>query len=278
MKKTFQKFLPQIIGAQVNSLHLVNKRKAAEKAYAIFCTPRKGKVQEHQQSFLEKAKAEVVTVGKLSLQTYHWPGPGKTILLVHGWESNTYRWKELVNKLQKQAYNIIGFDAPAHGYSSGNILHIPLYSECVEVMAKHFNPNYLIGHSIGGMTTIYHQYQQQKSAIEKLVVLGPPSELTSIMHNYQQILRLKPGVMQSLEALFHERLGFYFEDFSIAKFSQYVNKEGLLIHDKFDKIAPIAASESIESNWQKAQLIKTEGAGHSLYRPFIDDKIIKFLN
>lgn len=278
MKKKFQKFLPRIVGAQINSLHLLNKRKAANKAYQIFCTPRRGRVQEHQKDFLEKAKDQIVNAEGLDLQTYSWPGNGKTILLIHGWESNTNRWQSLVDRLQAQNYNIVAFDAPAHGYSQGSILHIPLYSKCLQVMINHFAPHYLIGHSIGGMTTIYNQYCNANQEIEKLVVLGPPSELTQIMGDYQQILRLKPQVMQSLEALFNERLGYYFTDFSIAKFSKEINKKGLLIHDKFDKIAPITASEAIAQNWQDAILFKTEGAGHSLYHDKIDRKIIEFLN
>ena len=52
--------------------------------------------------------------------TYRWLGKKETILLAHGWESNSFRWKDLIVKLDTALdYNVIALDAPAHGRSSG---------------------------------------------------------------------------------------------------------------------------------------------------------------
>ena len=277
MKKTINKYLPKIIGLRLNTLHLVKPQKAVKKAFYLFCTPRRGRVKPEQEDFLTQAKAKTVIAEEIQLQTYHWKGSGKTILLVHGWESNTHRWKALIEKLQAKNYNIYAFDAPAHGFSSGNYIHVPLYTKCVEKMVQEFSPEVIIGHSIGGMTTVFHQHEFPNKAIQKLVLLGPPSELSAIMSNYQEILNLKPRVMKGLEKRFQTKLGYRFAEFSIAKFAKEVQQLTLVIHDKYDKIAPVEASKSIHQNLQHSEFIETEGAGHSLNNEDIYSAIIKFL-
>jgi pimeloyl-ACP methyl ester carboxylesterase len=277
MKKTFNKYLPKIIGIQLNALHLVKPEKAIKKAFSLFSSPRKGRVLPQEALFLEQAKLEVIKAEKFSLQTYQWKNDGKTVLLVHGWESNTFRWKNLIEKLQKKGYNIIAFDAPGHGNSSGSYIHIPLYAKCVEAMVKRYAPDYVIGHSMGGMTTVYHQYQFPNPNIQKLVLLGPPSEIESIMSNYQTLLNYKPRVMKDLETYFIEKFGYKFKEFSIAKFAQSLKQPGLIIHDTFDRIAPVEASKSIHQNYKNSTFIETEGAGHSLNNDYIHTEVIKFL-
>ena len=277
MKKTINKYLPKIIGVRLNTLHLVKPQKAVKKAFYLFCTPRRGRVKPEQENFLNSAKAKLVDAEGINLQTYHWKGNGKTILLVHGWESNTHRWKTLIEKLQAKNYNIYAFDAPAHGNSKGNYIHVPLYTKCVEEVVKQFSPEIVIGHSIGGMTTVFHQHQFPNTNIKKLVLLGPPSELSSIMGDYQKILNLKPRVMKGLEERFQSKLGFKFEEFSISRFAKSVKQPTLVIHDKYDKIAPVEASKSIHQNLQHSEFIETEGAGHSLNNDYIHTEIIQFL-
>ena len=112
------------------------------------------------------------------------------ILLVHGWESNTHRWKYLIEKLHLKNFNIIAFDAPAHGFSSGKLFNIPLYAECLQKIIELYRPNHIIAHSVGGMTSIFHQYKYPNLEIEKLIVLAPPSEMSIIMRGYQKTLNL----------------------------------------------------------------------------------------
>ena len=181
MKKSYKKYLPLILGKYIQILFIFNPKKALNKAYLLFCTPRKGKVLPEQETFLENADDEIITVDNLYLQTYRWSSLGETILLVHGWESNTHRWKNLIEKLHQQGYNVVAFDAPAHGNSSGKILNVPLYTKCLQKIIDLYRPNYLLGHSVGGMATIYHQYIQPNDEIDKLIVLAPPSELSRII-------------------------------------------------------------------------------------------------
>ena len=131
MKKILIKLLPKILGTHINALSIWSKRAAARRAFLVFCTPRGGRIKENQKELLDAAKDKIITISDaVKIQTYKWEGTGPTILLIHGWESNSHRWYKLIEALQKESYTIIAFDAPAHGNSSGKILNVPLYSMC----------------------------------------------------------------------------------------------------------------------------------------------------
>lgn len=277
MKKKLQKFLPKLIGAKLNALYRIKPKKAVQQSFQLFCTPRKGKILPGQVPFLDKAKAGKITCSGKTLQTYHWPNSGKRIILVHGWESNTSRWQVLIEKLQQEKFDIYAFDAPAHGYSDGKTFDVITYSECLEAMIQQHTPDYLIGHSIGAMTTVFNQYKNPNSLIKGTVLMGAPSELNFFITNFQHLLNLKPQLMSDLDFYFKEKLGYHFREFSTAGFAKTIDSKCLIIHDHYDKIVHFEAAEAIHQNWSNSTLISTEGIGHSLFNSAVDDRIIEFI-
>ncbi|WFO15756.1 hypothetical protein M601_018775 [Cellulophaga baltica 4] len=61
----------------------------------------------HQKEFLDKAKNNILTVDKIQLQTYKWTGTKGTVLLLHGWESNVFRWRNLIDDLKKKTIPLL---------------------------------------------------------------------------------------------------------------------------------------------------------------------------
>ena len=277
MKKILNKYIPRVFGFYFNiSVHF-SKKKISEKAFKLFCTPRKGKVLQQQKAFLSDAKDDILETNGLSIQTYRWKGNGSTVLLMHGWESNTFRWRDFIPKLQAEDYNIIAMDAPGHGNSTGKLLTLPLYAACAQTVIEMYKPKYIIGHSFGGMTMVYNQHKFPNTTIEKLVSLAAPSELSDFMRQYKLILGASSKLMNSMEQYFIETYGLKFKEFSSPKFIQSNTKKGLLIHDELDAIAPIWSSEQVHSNWKHSVFIKTKGLGHSLHQDKVRNQVIEFL-
>ncbi|MBT8306798.1 MAG: alpha/beta hydrolase [Maribacter sp.] len=277
MKKVINTYLPLVYGTYFNFLSTLSKRKAAEKAFTLFCTPRKGRVRPEQYDFLEEAKSHRLWAGGEEIQTYHWPGDNETILLLHGWESNAFRWRNLITFLKKENYNIVAFDAPAHGYSTGTILNMPLYTECTKVVVDTFKPKILIGHSVGGMNTLYHQEKYPNAEIEKIVTIGSPSRLKDIIVHYQQMLSFNNTVLSGLDDLFKSLFDFRIHEFSTSEFKGHLPKKGLVIHDEEDTIAPFSASESVHAAWENSSFLKTKGLGHSMHQNKVNLHIMDFL-
>ncbi len=277
MNNKLKKYLPLLTGKHLMFLFIFARKIALKKAFILFCRPQKGKVLIGQEEFLEEAEDEIVYIDNLRIQTYRWANMGETVLLVHGWESNTHRWKILIEKLHQKNFNIIAFDAPAHGYSSGKLFNIPLYVECIQKIVELYRPNHIIAHSIGGMTTIFHQFTYPNDEIDKLIILAPPSEMSVIMKGYQKTLNLTDKFMTALNDYFKTKLAFSFKEFSTPAFAKSIKQKGLLIHDIKDNIAPYSGSVEINKNWNNSKLISTENFGHSLFFDEVDDMIIDFL-
>jgi pimeloyl-ACP methyl ester carboxylesterase len=269
--------IPKIYGFTLNLQSLISKKAAAKKAFKVYCTVRKGEVSPLQETFLEPAKHELVQIPTGNLQTYHWPGTGEKVLLVHGWESNVYRWRILIKKLQEADFDIFAFDAPGNGNSSGAILHHPLYETALQKIKQRYTPSYLIGHSMGGMTVMYNEYKNPDARIKKIISIASPSEYSELMRYYKTLLSLSDTLMSELENYIKTTFGFQFHEFSTAHFAKTNTKKGLLIHDKRDLNTPYWCSEQVHANWKNSEFITTEGLGHSIQDNNVNKQIIDFL-
>ncbi|MEO1010938.1 MAG: alpha/beta hydrolase [Bacteroidota bacterium] len=277
MKRFFARILPKLYGTYFNLYALFSPLSTGRKAFTFFCTVRKGRVLPKQADYLEQAKHTKIEIAGHHIQTYRWPGMGDTVLLVHGWESNSFRWRNLIAKLKEKDYTVIAFDAPAHGHSTGKMLYVPLYGNCLNHIIKTYAPQYLIGHSVGGMTALYTQYKYPMDSVEKIVTLGSPSEFYEILDRYQEVLGFNNRVKGAFEAYVLQRFGMGVNDFSSSKFVENNTKKGLLIHDEEDLLAPFHASEKVHIAWKGSRFIRTQGLGHSLHQEHINDQIIEFL-
>jgi pimeloyl-ACP methyl ester carboxylesterase len=277
MKNFLAKIIPLAYGKLFNIMVIFSPKKAAIKAFDVFCTIRKGRVKPIQKEFLDNAKFSVEAIGEHQVQTYHWPGNGETVMLLHGWESNTFRWRNLIQKLQKEGFNIIAFDAPGHGYSSGNKLYVPLYAVSSRYIMEKHQPKYIIAHSVGGMTTLYDHYVEPKSSVEKIVTIGSPCEFLQFMDHYQSLLKFNNKVREALNTRLKEWLGFHFHEFSSAIFVANNAKAGLLFHDTKDLQVPYEASVKVHQHWKGSKLVTTTGLGHSMHQEEVNNQLIAFL-
>lgn len=278
MKNSLKRVLPKLIGAKINCTSILQPKKAAKEAFNIFCTPRSGKIKDFMVPYLNTAEQKILDPNGLAIQSYRWKGTHTKILLVHGWESNTHRWHLLIPELQEEDFDIYAIDAPAQGGSSGKILNVPGYASAIELAYQTYKPDIIIAHSIGGLSTIFHQHTYPDSQLEAAIILGSASELSEIMDDYQKILGLNQKIMNYLEILVKTRFGYDFEEFSGASFAKSLSSPALIIHDTYDKITPVSASRGIHNNWKGSEYIETEGFGHSLYQEEVRKYIITFLN
>ena len=262
MSNLKKKILTKTIGAYINGIALFSPKKAAEKAYNIFCTPRIGKLKEKQIEFLETATRWTnVDCDGDKIQCYEWEGTGEKVLLAHGWESNSARWKNLIKSLQKANFHIIAMDAPAHGGSGSESFQAVKYAYFMSKVVAHFQPQNMVGHSVGGYAMLYFltHYPQQ---VQKAVVLGSPSDLSIIMKNYQNMMGYSNRVMQAVDSLFLKNFGQRIAYFKIHEFVKALKIKGLVIHGEDDLVCPFHGGKSIQQNWEGSEMIVTDGLGH----------------
>ena len=172
IKKINYFLLTKSLGLYLNLLVYLFPAKAQKKAYDLFSTPRKGKINQLKvPKFIQAHRSERLNYQNHTFQTYTWSGNSEIILLLHGWESNSNRWKKTLPHLLKLGKTIIAIDAPAHGLSSGKEFNVPLYVEFVKVLVQKYQPKIIVGHSVGGMAAMYYQYKYPDSNLQKMILL-----------------------------------------------------------------------------------------------------------
>lgn len=266
-----------LIGTYYNALSYISKSYAAHQAILLFSKPRRGRITQEQEDFLGTAFQEELQFENHSIMTYRWLGKKETVLLVHGWESNSGRWQNLIIKLKSKGYNIIALDAPAHGHSGGQLFNALLYSEFIQIASKHFKPKIIIAHSVGGMATVFYLEKYQIKNVEKLILIGAPSEFKDVLKRYTDMMGYNRRIINGINAIILQRFEAEPQAFSTAKIIETINTKGLIIHDEDDKIIPYSDAIQIKNSFKNSTLITTKGMGHSLNNGEVASYILDFL-
>ncbi len=273
-----KKIIEKSIGFYFNSLAIVNPTLAAKKGFNLFCNPMCKPLKPYQIAFLETGKDAVLQYEDTKVQTYKWGNGSKKILLIHGWASHSFRWKAYIENLIENDFTVYAFDAPAHGLSSGKILHLILYSKIIDAfLNQHKYIDNIISHSMGGFAIIYWLYQNQANNIKKVVVMGAPGEADDFFNFYKKTLGLTDKTLKILIAEFAKLLGYEPNYFSASTFAKQLQAQGLIVHDKEDKDTNHQYSIKLHHNWKNSRLILTQGLGHSLKSKALLENVVQFI-
>ncbi|MFY8066256.1 MAG: alpha/beta hydrolase [Flavobacterium sp.] len=292
MKKIQYYILTKSIGLYLNVLSYINLDEAKNKAYQLFSQPRKGKIQKEKlPKTLQNVTYETFEFQTEKFQSYIWNGTRGNpetsgerseanediILLVHGWESNASRWKKLLNYLKPLGKTIIAIDGPAHGLSEGKEFNAPKFAEYINIVAQKYHPKTIIGHSIGGAAVCFYLHKYNDKTIEKVVLLGAPSDFKIIANNFVKLLSLNNRIKHKLEKYYLEKFSIDINEFSAHKFAQNFTQKAFIAHDTEDKVVRIDEGRKYANAWKNAIYIETSGLGHSLHDADLYQKIVAFI-
>ena len=271
-------FLAKLIGFYINMIAYISPSYAACLAISLFSKPRKGKHTNEAINFLDTALQEEINFKDFSIMTYRWLGNKETILLVHGWESNAFRWKNLIETLKPQCFNVVAIDAPAHGKSGGASFNVIDYSECIHLVAKKFNAQTIIGHSIGGMAAIICQYQHKLPTLKRIALLGAPSNYKDIFKRYINMMGYHKLLTKSIDEFVLKLFGHLPRYYNAARFSKDLTLKGLIIHDIEDTIIPYQDALDYKANFANSKFITTNNLDHSLKANDVNNHILEFIS
>jgi pimeloyl-ACP methyl ester carboxylesterase len=288
MKKIQYLILTKSIGFYLNALSYVNIEKAKIKAYQLFSQPRRGKIKKEKlPKTLQSAALETFEYHNEKFQAYIWKGTrgaaegseanSEVILLVHGWESNASRWKKLLNYLNPLGKTIIAIDGPAHGLSEGKEFNAPKFAEYINIVAQKYHPKTIIGHSIGGAAVSFYLNKYNDKTIEKVILLGAPSDFKIIANNFVKLLSLNNRIKHKLEKYYLEKFSIDINEFSAHKFAQNFTQKAFIAHDSEDKVVLIDEGRKYADTWKNAIYIETSGLGHSMHDADLYQKIVTFI-
>lgn len=263
------------IRTRLNVLSLLSPEKAARKAFKLFCTPRKKK-EISFSPILTKAEQLSLYANGYLLHGYRWnEGGSKKILIVHGFESTAANFDKYAAKLVKKGYEVVAFDAQAHGKSEGTTITLPEYIKTLQQICDVYGGfDGYIAHSFGGLALAHLLEQIPHNENTRVVLIAPATETVSAIDHFFSLLRLSNRIRKPFEKRVEEKGGVSPTHYSIRRAVKYIRANMLWLHDRNDDITPFSDAELVQNdNHSHLQFIITEGLGHrKIYR---DEGVMK---
>jgi pimeloyl-ACP methyl ester carboxylesterase len=273
-----QKLIPKSLGAYLGGLAYINPKASGKKALEIFGTPRKGKIRPKEEQFLQSFTKETLQYNDITIQGYK-KGKGKLhIMFLHGWESNTARWRDAMNYLEKKLdITISAIDGPAHGNSGGQLFDSIQYANCIRVAYHYYKPDVLIGHSIGAGSIAYCMSELEHLPVSKIVLMGSPNSFDEILQSYVSIISLNRVGQSALHKAIEHKYNIKSSDYSVAKYAKQIACKTMVLHDAQDEIATVENAKDIFAALRNGELCITDGYRHSLQHKEVFEKLFNFL-
>ncbi len=272
--------VPKSLIYYLKALRFLSKSAFKRNLLTIFFRPIPFPTPKREIPFSNSAKSEVFTINKEGLKAMaHIYGDEKKpkVLLIHGWSGRGTQFYEMAPALAEKGYSTYSITGPAHGTLKGNYTHMLQFAEAIMAAEKKYGPfTFAIGHSLGGLA-IMNAIRQGFNP-EKIVVMGTPSKLSSVVadfcHNLEMGEEEEEILTQTLKEKFNE-----FDNFSAHHIAKSLSISGLIVHDKNDLDVNIEEAYSTHSVWKESELYVTEKLGHRriLSDRGVIEKVLNFL-
>jgi pimeloyl-ACP methyl ester carboxylesterase len=193
-------------------------------------------------------------------------GAGPTILLAHGWSGYAAQFDAWIEPLVAAGYRVVLFDAPAHGGSGGRRTNIMDMAGAIQQVAGLYGPVHaIVAHSFGAPATLFALRHGLR--VGRLVLMAAPLSLTVFSQFVAHVLGLPHSVRGRMQRNMERKLEFRWDenetDTMLADLVRERALDVLLIHDRRDREVPFACAERIAALAPTAQLLATEGNGHT---------------
>ncbi|MEP7377489.1 MAG: alpha/beta hydrolase [Chitinophagaceae bacterium] len=268
--KLGQKIAVAYIRTKFRLLAAVSKKKAAAKAFELFCTPQFRNAKELPAIFKEAEKLQF-RFQEYNIAGYRWnKGAGRKALIIHGFESSVINFDKYINPLIKKGYEVLAFDAPAHGRSSGKRINAIIFRDFIKYVCRQYGPvQSFIAHSFGGLAVCMALAETSHDENYRLALIAPATETKTALDHFFQFLKLDDAaVRKEFEEIITHLSGQQVSWFSIHRTLKKIKAKILWLHDKDDKITPLKDVLKIkEENHLNIQFVITKGLGHRrIYR------------
>lgn len=252
------------IRTKLNVLGRVSKRKAAEQAFRIFTTP-PTRVTKELPVIFKKAEKLSFDFNSVKIAGYRWNAPQeKKVLILHGFESSVVNFDKYISPLLKKGYEVLAFDAPAHGRSGGKIINAVDYKNFILYILQQYGPiTSFISHSFGGLALSLTLEETPHDKTWKAVFIAPATESTTAMQQFFSLLKLDGELKKEFETLIEEANGKPLSWYSVARAADHIRAQVLFLQDKKDMQTPYADVEPImQKGYPNFQFRITDGLGH----------------
>lgn len=281
--KLTQKIALAYIRSKFRLLSVFSKKKAAWQAFELFCTPQYRNTKELPALFEDAEKLNFI-FQQYNIVGYRWKiGGEKRVMVIHGFESSCVNFEKYIAAFIEKGYEVLAFDGPAHGLSSGKQVNVAIYKEMIMAVQEKYGPIHsFMAHSFGGMALNLALTEIKPDDDDyRIALIAPLTETTTAIDIFFTALRLNnKAVRKEFENIILRMGGHPSSWFSLSRTIPQIKGTVLWIHDEDDNITPWHDAIKIkEENYRHVQFIVTKGLGHrKIYRePGIIKAVVDFL-
>ncbi len=269
-----QKLLYIYIKTKFTILSFLSPRLAAAKAFKLFSTPIfKAKVVLSEQ--FQEAQHLQFTFKGYVIRGYRFNHPqSKKLLIVHGFQSHASKFDHFIEPFTNKGYEVLAFDAPGHGHSSGKRLNALLYKEMIQHIEQLYGPmDVFLTHSLGGLASSL-ALEECSNSQQKLILIAPVTETTSAIKMLFQLLPLPIKVQQEFEHVVRRNGGKPSTWYSVSRILPKLHCHVLWVHDENDFITPFEDAKKVfDKQLPHIQHVITQKLGHR--RVYHDKQVLK---
>lgn len=255
--------VPKVILYTGRFLQFISTSAAAKYATQLFITPLKHRMPKrefHMDKETEQTRLFVPSIMK-TIVIYRYGNSDKKILLAHGWSGRGTQLVKIADHFLKLGYEIISFDAPAHGKADGKTTSMPEFIASIHEIGKEFGPfEFAIGHSLGGMALL--NAVREGFQTKKLVSIGAADVITDIILHFTRTLTLKDAVGEKMKAMLDRQFGRDINYASAHSAAKEVHIPTLIVHDEHDADVPVNCAYAIHNELPNGAIHITKHLGH----------------
>ncbi|MEP7142140.1 MAG: alpha/beta hydrolase [Ferruginibacter sp.] len=276
--KLKQKIAIGYIRAKFKMITAVSKRLAAEKAFDLFCTPFM-KSRARTPTIFEQAEPLHFELNGLKVNGFRWNHEQQhKVLILHGFGSAAHKFHQYISALVAKGYEVLAFDAPAHGSSEGSRINAAEYCQMIEEVLKRYGPvKGFLAHSFGGMALSLAIEKTIHTEDTRIALIAPATETSTAVDAAFKMLQLKDEeVRREFDNIIFEKSGQRTEWFSIKRAMRNIKAKVLWLHDEDDDITPLEDALKVKrENFPNIRFVVTKGLGHrKIYGDFAVKKAV----
>ena len=195
--KVQKKIAIGLIRTKLNMLTLFNKRIAGKEAFRLFCTPL-SRYTGPEALIFKNGEPLQFEINGIKIRGYRCnKAADKKVLLLHGFSSSCHKFDQYAAALIQKNYQVLAFDAAAHGASDGKTVNAVEYSDMIKKIIILYGPvDTFIAHSFGGIAICLALETIPHNAATKLVLIAPATETSSAVKGAFQMLGIKKKHVQ----------------------------------------------------------------------------------
>ena len=265
--------VPLLLKQSLSLIEGISPEMGMRVAAHIFSKPLRFKLPEKERKALAHCHEEWVAVPEINetIRCYEWKTKGEKVLLAHGWSGRGTQLYAIAESLHEKGYNVISFDAPAHGKSTGKITNMLKWSATIKTLNNHYGEfDICIGHSLGSMAIL--KYCEQASNVKKIITIASGDLMRTIFDNFIMSVGLKPKTSERMKTYFEDKYNININEYDASYAVRQHLIPTLIIHDEDDLDIDVSCAVNIHKQHPNATLMITKGLGHS--RILRDKKVI----